>query len=676
MELKIAHNDPQGMSQDGDAILRSLQNKSLPMVDLMVRESLQNSLDATLEGAKETIVDFKIGKFSTDRVAYHLNGITEKLLKKYKGLNQFISISDKNTSGLTGNYRTNNQEDLDKSNFQKLVFGIGKNQEKDGAGGSWGLGKTSYFRMGIGLVIYYTRIKNGPSYEERLIVSLIESPKQKYRLLEESERGIAWWGKKDETYDKIYPITNSSEIKEFLKIFGMMPYTGNDTGTTIIVPFVSEKNKALNVEEDNLSPWEQSYSSSIKMAVQRWYNPRIFNQSYVKHTGNSMLRCTVNGDLISPLNMEPTFEIISRLYSGASNPTKKNENFEVKPIYVPLKALKNKKEPVGYVAFGQFTRSNFKMDAPDNKKSPIEYLGIQDSSKNAKKMSSVMAYSRKPGMIVEYSTDGKWIPKNLNIEENHILLAFFVPNSNAQLSDLYRQRGYKTLEQYLRASENADHANWLDESGITLIHRIQKYTSREISEYYQARSESSGSSALSGISRKVGQLIMPPSNFGKASTNVKEKKVKTRKSTGPLNRTAGISVLSSTPIDKHHVEVKTKITLKKEAKNTISIKLQTQEKSIDPKDWERSMGVNVPFPIQIEHVQIKKLFGKEVNIDSRKFNQEYMSFDFTEANRGIFEINTDTKSEVELEVDILLIFKSHHYQPIISIKSDKLEGGN
>ena len=88
------------------------------------------------------------------------------------------------------------------------------------------------------------------------------------------------------------------------------------------------------------------------------------------------------------------------------------------------------------------------------------------------------------------------------------------------------------------------------------------------------------------------------------------------------------------------------------------------------------MGVNVPFPIQIEHVQIKKLFGKEVNIDSRKFNQEYMSFDFTEANRGIFEINTDTKSEVELEVDILLIFKSHHYQPIISIKSDKLEGGN
>ena len=47
-EIKNAPNDLQSMAQDGDAILRSLQNKSLPIVDLMVRESLQNSLDATL----------------------------------------------------------------------------------------------------------------------------------------------------------------------------------------------------------------------------------------------------------------------------------------------------------------------------------------------------------------------------------------------------------------------------------------------------------------------------------------------------------------------------------------------------------------------------------------------------------------------------------------------------
>src|SRR5699024_11020839 len=165
------------MSQDGDAILRSLQNKSLPIVDLMVRESLQNSLDATLDNVNETIVDFKVGKFATKNFAPWLEGITENLLKKHNGINQYISISDKNTSGLTGSYTSNSQVDLDKSNFQKLVFGIGKNQNKDGAGGSWGLGKTSYFRMGIGLVVYYTRIRNQGSFEERLIVFLIYSLK-------------------------------------------------------------------------------------------------------------------------------------------------------------------------------------------------------------------------------------------------------------------------------------------------------------------------------------------------------------------------------------------------------------------------------------------------------------------------------------------------------------------
>jgi hypothetical protein len=67
---------------------------------------------------------------------------------------------------------------------------LGKNQEADGAGGSWGLGKTSFFRLGIGIVIYYTRVEIENGYEERLIASLIESPKQKNRLLPTNGREL------------------------------------------------------------------------------------------------------------------------------------------------------------------------------------------------------------------------------------------------------------------------------------------------------------------------------------------------------------------------------------------------------------------------------------------------------------------------------------------------------
>lgn len=94
-EIKNAPNDLQSMAQDGDAILRSLQNKSLPIVDLMIRESLQNSLDATLPNVENTIVDFNIGKFNSHELSAHLEGIENKLNERYEGFEDFISIGDK-----------------------------------------------------------------------------------------------------------------------------------------------------------------------------------------------------------------------------------------------------------------------------------------------------------------------------------------------------------------------------------------------------------------------------------------------------------------------------------------------------------------------------------------------------------------------------------------------------
>lgn len=131
MKLKMAPNDVQSMAQDGDAILRSLQNNKLPEIDLMVRESLQNSLDASLEESDITKVDFTINTFDSNLLSPHLENIEQKLKENYPGEQHFIAISDKNTTGLTGDYISDNQEILNGSNFHKLVFGIGKNQSKE-----------------------------------------------------------------------------------------------------------------------------------------------------------------------------------------------------------------------------------------------------------------------------------------------------------------------------------------------------------------------------------------------------------------------------------------------------------------------------------------------------------------------------------------------------------------
>ena len=173
LNIKLAPEDSQSMAQDGYSILRSLQNKSLPMVDLLVRESIQNSLDATITGQdiRYTLVDYTVGDFDSREFSSLFELVGSKINQRCLGKQKFLAIGDKNTTGLTGAYDSEDVEVLNDSNFHKLVFGIGKNQDKEGAGGSWGLGKTSYFRVGIGLVVYYTRVFQDGAYEERLIAS-------------------------------------------------------------------------------------------------------------------------------------------------------------------------------------------------------------------------------------------------------------------------------------------------------------------------------------------------------------------------------------------------------------------------------------------------------------------------------------------------------------------------
>src|SRR5699024_9602568 len=123
-------------------------------------------------------------------------GIGEKLIDRYTNKKtKAIYLSDKNTTGLTGAIRDDENEDLRDSKIYKLIYGISMNQTQSGAGGSWGLGKTSFFRLGNGIVIYYTRVKlqNG-KYEERLAASLIEDSNKSDSLLKNNSRGIAWWG--------------------------------------------------------------------------------------------------------------------------------------------------------------------------------------------------------------------------------------------------------------------------------------------------------------------------------------------------------------------------------------------------------------------------------------------------------------------------------------------------
>lgn len=661
MQIKHAPNDVQSMSQDGDAILRSLQNKSLPVIDLMVRESLQNSLDATKEHATTTNVDFYTGTFNSENLANHLEGIEDVLKSQYGGTQQFLAVSDKNTYGLTGDYKSNDANILNNSNFHKLVFGIGKNQDKDGAGGSWGLGKTSYFRLGLGIVFYYTRLAVNGSYEERLIASLIESPKQGRRLLPNNERGIAWWGDFAEDGEKIYPITNSEIIEEILMIFNLKCYVEDETGTTIIIPYLDSVENANSEEALLTYSWEKNRESAILMAVQRWYFPRIENEKYRAVLGNSKLTCRVNNQLIHPAaNFEPTFKIFQDLYTAALVGQSEKPNIHVEKIDFGRSVMENRNDVVGHIAFCEVSREELEMLSPNNKPSSLAYVGVKDTMKIEQNISKIVAYSRKPGMVVEYSIDGPWTPSEFIQKDDHLLFAFFVPNSHGRLNTKYREMGYETVEQYLRATENSDHATWVDEANISIISRMKRYSAQAIKNIYQNEEDHGHTSATSALSRKFGALLMPPKNFGKTSSHKTDADKKTRDSSSK-NRMSDITVIESMPKTEQAVEVAFKAFIKQQSCSEVYLQVLTQEQKMDTVMWEKSMG-DFLFPFSIEKFELTFINGKSLD-ECENYDLELSLED------ECLRINLKVNENIELEGVLELFVQSNDYIPNLAIRT-------
>ena len=101
--MKIEIAEPGRMTQSGSSLLKLIQNNNMPILDLLVRESIQNSLDAKNDTDPYVTVDFFTGEFNKISLNKELEGITETLNRKYwKDTYKFIAVRDSNTVGLTG----------------------------------------------------------------------------------------------------------------------------------------------------------------------------------------------------------------------------------------------------------------------------------------------------------------------------------------------------------------------------------------------------------------------------------------------------------------------------------------------------------------------------------------------------------------------------------------------
>lgn len=656
MKIEIAEHGR--MSESGSSLLRLIQNQDIPLLDLLVRESVQNSLDARKENAPNVEVDISVGEFKSRNLTGHLEKIESGLNSRYSSLTcKYIAIRDTNTQGLTGPVRYSEVKNNVFGNLLKLVYEICKPQQNEGAGGSWGLGKTIYFRLGIGLVLYYSRIYQNGRFQSRLAACLVEDETKSGALIPGSgvRRGIAWWGKRDGvTGSNTIPIDNEKEISKILDIFGIPPYVNSETGTTVIIPYINEENLlnevyAKNEPTEHKPYWAGSVQEYLKVAIQRWYAPRLLNSSYPY---GPYLVAKVNGERIKVSQMLSTFRLIRELHILSTDGSLDDESLIVskKIDYqvesIDLRGVLNTTSS-GKLVYAKLTREQMLMEPPHNEKAPYQQISniyLQAENGNV----PIIMFTRQPGMIVGYDYDGQWTHRMPKSNPDEYIIGLFVANSRNTLKNItdFRTGDPMTLEEYIRQGEKADHASWTDRNiagnNPRIISSIQKNVINKIKKKFTDAPTENIQKQNIGLGHALADMLLPSEDFGGAATPPRVPGNNDNPGHRPGKKSA-FRIDGLPQYENGQTSMNFDLVLKGKT-CLIALQVVTDFKRFDADLWENADEIGKPFPLQIKQMDISTAYSlPKLKNSSYQCNCSIDSQN-SEVSHELFEISLEPSS--------------------------------
>ena len=627
----------------GSAALQALQNAHTFILDLLVRESIQNSSDAAINNTPVFQVFYKSGEFINKKLAdYFDDEMESRLVDRYPSTCSYLEIRDRNTVGLTGETVLSKRDNTTKSNFIRLIFDMGKGQDQINAGGNWGYGKTVYYRLGNGIVIYYSRIKNDDGvFESRLMLTIVEDEGDKNALLKKRENnstGRAWWGKK--IGNDICPIEDETVIKDFLAIFGIEPFDSEETGTSIIIPYIDEKaimetaKNGFKVDESMLNrcSFLTSISSYLRYAIQKWYAP-IINNSELRLLGRKFLNAYVNSE--QPIQRDeiyPIFKLVQDLYTSAYANLIGKKYQSKYPIVCKEGGGNYKRRSLkfGYTAFSKIKLHD--LQGEELLLPPNVYMNLSDEEYE----SVVSLYMRDLGMVLNYQEI--WVnTKELSINSDELLVTVFVPSTSEVLTF-----GDETINlgEYLRKREAADHMKWDDdpaEMKLKCVKKIKNSVDVSVRKHFNPdQFEMHSESDMSEFAGVLGEKLFPL------------KKAKPRTGGGGGGSGGGVSKsekrfnfftrgISITP--EGRIKVLYELDLKEKVRVVIKTKVHS-DVAVDAEKWVGSIGTAYPLRITNFVVDSKEM---DTTLDSTEEKCELIVTGERNKISGSFEIEASDK---------------------------------
>lgn len=238
-------------------------NDDVELVDALVRESIQNSLDAKKPGSQEPVsVRFQIDELSGQTLSHankylqpevlneHLRACDFSEIRPLESMRTLI-IEDFGTTGLTGSWNS-----LDEMPFSDFWRRMGRSHKGGQALGRWGLGKL-VFSSSSKSRIFFGLTRRVEDAECLLMGQAVLTTHQFQDGVRQDSHGFY----AEAGAGIQLPIRNSLTIEDFCRAFSIR--RKNETGLSIVIPYVRE-----NISQERI----------IKGVLRNYFFPILYGQ--------------------------------------------------------------------------------------------------------------------------------------------------------------------------------------------------------------------------------------------------------------------------------------------------------------------------------------------------------------------------------------------------------------
>lgn len=223
------------------------QAESASDLTSLVRESIQNSLDARLSPSLPVEVRFNIGVASAEQVRGFFKGLSEhiaasnqekSLLEDMSKDCHFLVVEDFNTTGLRGKVDATHEEaqqNPTENGYRFFRFQIGDTSKRDGKRGTWGIGKVVFPRLSQIKTYFVHSIRDIPSEDESIYFG---QSMLRYHTIDGTRyTPHGWWGDLNQSQIQVPFSSNPISFDDVWQISRT-----DETGLSVVVPFVLEEN--------------------------------------------------------------------------------------------------------------------------------------------------------------------------------------------------------------------------------------------------------------------------------------------------------------------------------------------------------------------------------------------------------------------------------------------------